>query len=316
MPRVLRLGAEFSAADRRAAGWGRPRRSGSSSRSGAARASRCARPSAARSGGWRSSPTQNARLALESDAVAGRAAAAAARRGARGAARGAQPREPAAADRVLRHLQHPGESPVGSMVVFQDACRRRRTTASSACAGSTARTTSRRWRRSSRAASRGCGTRRPRTYDESFAATPNLVVIDGGKGQLSAALAAMQALRPAARRGDLAREARRGGLRAGPPGSDRARPRTRRGSSCCSGSATRRTASRSASTGSGGTRGARVDLRHAAGRRPGPASRTAAPLRLGRALPRRLAGGARGRARLPAKTARKIYAQLHKAGRA
>jgi excinuclease ABC subunit C len=30
-------------------------------------------------------------------------------------------------------------------------------------------------------------------YDESFAAAPNLVIIDGGKGQLSAALAAMQA---------------------------------------------------------------------------------------------------------------------------
>jgi excinuclease ABC subunit C len=30
-------------------------------------------------------------------------------------------------------------------------------------------------------------------HDESFAATPNLVVIDGGKGQLAAALAAMQA---------------------------------------------------------------------------------------------------------------------------
>ena len=30
-------------------------------------------------------------------------------------------------------------------------------------------------------------------YDESFAAVPNLVVIDGDKGQLSAALAAMQA---------------------------------------------------------------------------------------------------------------------------
>ena len=30
-------------------------------------------------------------------------------------------------------------------------------------------------------------------YDESFSATPNLVVIDGGKGQLAAALAAMQA---------------------------------------------------------------------------------------------------------------------------
>jgi excinuclease ABC subunit C len=31
-------------------------------------------------------------------------------------------------------------------------------------------------------------------WNESFAATPNLVVIDGGKGQLSAALAAMQQL--------------------------------------------------------------------------------------------------------------------------
>jgi excinuclease ABC subunit C len=30
-------------------------------------------------------------------------------------------------------------------------------------------------------------------YDEGFAAIPNLVVVDGGKGQLSAALAAMQA---------------------------------------------------------------------------------------------------------------------------
>jgi excinuclease ABC subunit C len=30
-------------------------------------------------------------------------------------------------------------------------------------------------------------------YDESFSAVPNLVVIDGGKGQLSAALGAMQA---------------------------------------------------------------------------------------------------------------------------
>src|SRR5438270_8267455 len=29
-------------------------------------------------------------------------------------------------------------------------------------------------------------------YDEGFASVPNLVVIDGGKGQLSAALAAMQ----------------------------------------------------------------------------------------------------------------------------
>ena len=33
----------------------------------------------------------------------------------------------------------------------------------------------------------------PRRYDESFASVPNLVVIDGGKGQLSAALEAIQA---------------------------------------------------------------------------------------------------------------------------
>ena len=55
--------------------------------------------------------------------------------------------------------------------------------------------------RSSRAGSPGSppGTA-TEEYDESFAATPNLVVIDGGKGQLAAALEAMARLRPAARR--------------------------------------------------------------------------------------------------------------------
>ena len=137
---------------------------------------------------------QNARLALASDAARRRAEAAAPRRGARGAARGAQPREPAAPDRVLRHLEHPGpgDRRLDGRLPGRDR-RRRRTTASSACAGSTARTTSPRWRRSSRAASRGCARAREDDYDEGFAAAPNLVVIDGGKGQLSAALAAMQA---------------------------------------------------------------------------------------------------------------------------
>ena len=60
--------------------------------------------------------------------------------------------------------------------------------------------------------------------DESFSRMPNLVVVDGGKGQLGAALAAMRGVRPPARRGHLAREARRGGLRAGVSGADRARP--------------------------------------------------------------------------------------------
>ena len=73
-------------------------------------------------------------------------------------------------------------------------CRRRRTTASSRSAARRAWTTSPRWGRWSRGGSRGW--RRASTaddYDESFAATPNLVVVDGGKGQLAAALAAMQA---------------------------------------------------------------------------------------------------------------------------
>ena len=160
--------------------------------------------------------------------------------------------------------------------------------------------------------------RRPRSeYDEGFAAAPNLVVIDGGKGQLSAALAAMQALRPAARGRDRAREARGGGVRARPPRPGRARRRTRPGSSCSSASATRRTASRSASTASGARRAAFESIfDELPRRRAGAAARAAAALRLGRAGPRRVAGGAGGRAGLPAKTARAIYAQLHKAGRA
>ena len=50
-----------------------------------------------------------------------------------------------------------------------------------------------RWRRSSRAASRACVTRPCPTATTSFATVPNLVVIDGGKGQLAAALEAVHA---------------------------------------------------------------------------------------------------------------------------
>ena len=53
------------------------------------------------------------------------------------------------------------------------------------------RTTSRACGKPFPAGSRGCGRSRPIAYDESFAATPSLVVIDGGKGQLNAALDAM-----------------------------------------------------------------------------------------------------------------------------
>ena len=70
---------------------------------------------------------------------------------------------------------------------------RRGTTGSSRSQARTDRTTSPRWERWCLDGSRGWRRAQPPSeWDESFAATPNLVVIDGGKGQLSAALAAMQ----------------------------------------------------------------------------------------------------------------------------
>jgi excinuclease ABC subunit C len=85
------------------------------------------------------------------------------------------------------------ESPVGSMVVFQDAVPKKahyRKFGLRALAGpddfaAMAEVVSRRFARLQDVTAD--------EYDESFAAMPNLVVIDGGKGQLSAALAAMQA---------------------------------------------------------------------------------------------------------------------------
>ena len=78
-----------------------------------------------------------------------------------------------------------GSEIVGSMTVFEDGRRRRRTTASSPYAGSAgqddfaamAEVVARRFARL---------TAEPGSdeWDESFAAVPNLVVVDGGKGQL------------------------------------------------------------------------------------------------------------------------------------
>jgi excinuclease ABC subunit C len=87
-----------------------------------------------------------------------------------------------------------GESSVGSMVVFQDAVPKKahyrkfgvRSLDGQDDFAAMAEVVSRRFARLS---DDGTGD----DWDESFAATPNLVVIDGGKGQLSAALAAMQA---------------------------------------------------------------------------------------------------------------------------
>jgi excinuclease ABC subunit C len=86
-----------------------------------------------------------------------------------------------------------GQETVGSMVVFQDAMPKKAHYRKFGIRGqegmddfaAMAEVISRRFARLQDAASDD--------YDEGFATVPNLVVIDGGKGQLSAALAAMQA---------------------------------------------------------------------------------------------------------------------------
>jgi excinuclease ABC subunit C len=85
------------------------------------------------------------------------------------------------------------ESPVGSMVVFEDAVAKKahyrkfgiKRQSGQDDYAALAEVVSRRFARMRDATDED--------YDESFAATPNLVVVDGGKGQLSAVLAAMQA---------------------------------------------------------------------------------------------------------------------------
>ena len=93
-----------------------------------------------------------------------------------------------------------------------------------------------------------------RDHDRSFASLPNVVVIDGGKGQLGGR-GSLHGWLPRARRGDrLAGQAHRGGVHAGR--ARRSCSTTRRpSSSCCSACATRRTASPSSSptTASGAT---------------------------------------------------------------
>ena len=86
-----------------------------------------------------------------------------------------------------------GQEIVGSMVVFQDGVAKKAHYRKFAVRGldgqddfaAMAEVVSRRFAR--------LRTGVEEEYDEGFAAAPNLVVIDGGKGQLSAALAAMQA---------------------------------------------------------------------------------------------------------------------------
>src|SRR5436190_4774705 len=137
--------------------------------------------------------TENARVALESDALQ------AERRRLRRVAALEELREALNLESLplriecydVSNLQ--GEVVVGSMVVFQDAVPKKAHYRKFGVRGldgqddyaALGEVISRRFARLRDAAAED--------YEESFAATPNLVVIDGGKGQLAAALQAMQA---------------------------------------------------------------------------------------------------------------------------
>ena len=87
-----------------------------------------------------------------------------------------------------------------------------------------------------------------REHDASFAALPNVVVIDGGKGQLSSAVAAAAGL-PRARRRRSSRWPSASRRSSSPAAARRScSTTTRPSSSCSSACATRRTASRSPTT--------------------------------------------------------------------
>ena len=224
LPRVLRRRAERPAADRGAAG----RRPDDGSRATcptcAAPRSRCRPPAA-----WGEAAPPGARPAER------RAGARERRRQPR-----AQAPSPIEALEELRECLNleslpiriecfdistiQGESPVGSMVVFQDAVPKKAHYRKFGIKGvegqddfaMMAEVISRRFARAKEVTAE--------RYDEGFAAIPNLVVVDGGKGQLGGARGD-PGLRPPAGRGDRAGQARGGGLRPGPLAADGARPR-------------------------------------------------------------------------------------------
>ena len=131
-------------------------------------------------------------------------------------------------------------------------------------------------------------------YDPSFAALPNLVVIDGGKGQLSAGLRALQGFRERGVVRDLAGQADRGGVHAGRPPA--AAPAARHGRAPAAPAGARRgpPVRDHPPPHPARPRDDRLDPRRAARGGAGPQAGAAQPLRLARRDPVRLARGARG----------------------
>ena len=262
--------------------------------------SRCARRSGARSGGWRSwrRRTPGSRSSATRPPRS-RSGCAGSRRSSRSASRSTSSRcrcgSSASTSRTSRGARSSPRwrsfdrraAAAGALPHVRDAGARR------------ARTTSRRWAQAvGRRFARLRDADDPARHDESFAQRPNLVVIDGGKGQLAAALEAIAAdARAAAPGGRVAREARGGGVRPGPsradpadrhdPGLQLLHADPRRGAP--HGGRAPPQAARHA--------GVRVDLRRPRRHRPGAAAGDPAAFRHGRAVPAGDAGGARGRPR-------------------
>ncbi len=208
--------------------------------SGAERRSRCARPSVATSAGCASSPSATRSSPSPRTGCARSAVGRSARRLCRSSpTRSAWMRSRSGSRATTSPTSAPSTpSPRWSS---SRAVRRRRPTtgASTSAAAKVAAgpTTSPRSRRCSPAGSRGSSppsdlSPHDAELDESFAALPSLIMIDGGKGQLSAGIRALQPLLERGVHRHLAREAARGGLRAGqlPAAADHAQ--TRRPRAC------------------------------------------------------------------------------------
>ena len=245
--RVLRAGAGHPAAGDGGAGERRDRGAGGAAHRPPRPPGRGARRRAGRQ-------AQAGRAGRAQRALRPRAGPPPPRAGARPAARGAgrppgraRPAGAAGADRVLRHLQPRRDlrggvdgglrgrrAGQGALPHLHHALRGR------------PRRLRPHARRPSRAASRRLAA--PGEDDVSFAARPGLVVIDGGKGQLSAALAGIARRGGRGRAGRQPREAARGGLPARASPSRSCCRTTRRRCASSSTCATRPTASRCATT--------------------------------------------------------------------
>ena len=192
--------------------------------------------------------------------------------GAGGDPAGARARRGAAADRVLRRLQPPGHrggrldgglrgraGPQGRVPPVRDQGRRRAERRRLDARGDhPAVPAAARRAGHAPSSSRATTTSGPMLVDpetgrpRKFAYAPGLVVVDGGPPQVAAAQRALDELGiddiPVVRAGQAAG----GGLAARPGGPGDPARAPPRASTCCSGSATRRTGSRSPTTGRGG----------------------------------------------------------------